>query len=259
MNKYTIPNLKKACDVLKALSKETQGLSLPEISEQLDIPRTTALRILSTFCDEGMTKKVDTRYCLGDSLIRLGLCALAELDIRTICAPVLRDLADKTGETAHLAVLSGDKALILEVCDSPHPLRVASRPGALATLHCSATGKVMIAFSKNGALEAPLEKLELARQTSNTITDIAALHKEMSVIRARGYALDDEEYHTGVRCLAAPVWDAAHNVVAAIGITGTASRFTRDKVAQFSEFVIAAAEDVSRSLGSGSPEQRKIK
>lgn len=257
MNKYTIPNLMKACKVLKTLSLNPDGLTLPEISEQLEIPRTTTLRILSTFGDEGMTKKVDARFFLGDALIRLGLSAMADLDLRAVCTPVLRDLANSTGETSHLAVLSDENALILEVCDSPHPLRVASRPGTLAALHCSATGKVLVAYSKDGALEACFETQELDQQTPNTLTDIVALRKEMEIVRSRGYAVDEEEFLIGIRCLAAPVWDASGALVAALGITGTASRFTRDKIVPFSQEVIEAAEQVSRSLGARIPEHHR--
>ena len=257
MKQYVIPNLKKACDVLVALSQDSRGMSIAEISGQLDIPRTTTLRILSTLCAEGMTAKRDARYYLGDTLVRVGLRALAELDIRTVCAPVLRELADSTGETAHLAVLSGDHALILDVCDSPHPLRVASRPGTLAQLHCSATGKVLCAFSDTGALEALLKNKEFERRTPHTLTSKAALKNEAVVTRTRGYAIDEEEYHPGVRCLAAPVRDARGAVVAAVGITGSASRFTRNKIESFSATVIKASDQVSRGLGAATPEQRR--
>lgn len=248
--RYIIPNLKNACRVLKALSREEKGFSLSELSRNLEIPRTTALRILATLEHEGFVHREDSTFTLGNGLINVGLKALAKINIRTIAVPILHDLANETGETAHLVILSDDRALILEVCDSPHPLRVASRPGTLTLLHCSAAGKLLMAHCIRNRIPEIFKDNKLEKRTAKTITSIAALEREMDKVIAQGYGLDDEEYFEGIRCLAAPIRNNRQEVVAAIGITGTTTRFTPEKIEPFSRIVINAASKVSSQLGS---------
>jgi len=248
-DRYSIPNLKNACRVLKALSVEEKGFSLSELARNLKIPRTTALRILSTLENEGFVGRNDNTFTLGNGMVNVGLKALAKINIRTIAVPILRDLANETGETAHLVVLSDDHALILEVCDSPHPLRVASRPGTLTLLYCSAAGKVLMAHCIRNRIPEIFKDNKMEKRTAKTITSIAALEKEMDKVIAQGYGLDDEEYFEGIRCLAAPIWNTRHEVVAATGITGTTTRFTPDKIESFAQIVINAAKCISEKLG----------
>jgi DNA-binding IclR family transcriptional regulator len=250
MDKYVIPNLKNACRVLKRLTEEPGGMSVAEVTRQLKIPRTTALRILHTLRGEGMVDLHERNYRLGPELIRLGARALEGVDVRTAAIPVLAQLANETRETSHLAVRSGDKALLLEVCDSPHPVRVASRPGTLTDIHCSATGKVLLAYQVDD-LHALLGGKELVARTPNSRTTIEGLEEEIRRVRECGYAIDEEEYSPGVRCLAAPIRDSLGAIVAAIGITAGTSSFTKRRIKSVARTVIAAAERVSATLGGG--------
>jgi len=250
MDKYLIPNLAKACRVLHLLAAERRGLSVTELARRLAMPRTTAFRVLKTLCAEGMIERRNGGYRSGTGLLRLGLEALRALELRTLAAPILRKLARTTGETAHLAVRESSQMLILEVCDSPNPLRVASRPGSLVSIHCAATGKAMLATLPADELQELLAGLELAPRTPNTITSVPGLEKEIEAIRPRGYAVDNEEYHDGVRCLAAPVRDAHGAPVAAIGITGVTIRFTKRRIPEVARAVMQAAESLSSALGN---------
>jgi DNA-binding IclR family transcriptional regulator len=249
MNVYVIPNLRKACEVLKTLSQANRGLTIAEIAGRHNIPRTTALRILSTLCMEGLLAKREGRYYAGMGLVHLGLHFLASMDIRAYSVPILMKLAVESGETAHLAVLSGDKALIIEVCDSPHPIRVASRAGSLVDLHCSATGKIFIAHTLSDRIDELFGARPLPRRTANTITSLDGLRREVEKVRQQGHAFDDEEYHEGIRCVAAPVRDAQGTVVGAIGITAGIARFTRDKKGLFAKVAMRAADQLSSHLG----------
>ncbi|MFH0947084.1 MAG: IclR family transcriptional regulator [Planctomycetota bacterium] len=249
MTKYIIPNLRNACRVLTLLSEQRAGLPLADIARRLEIPRTTALRIATTLTAEGIVEQVGRRYVLGPMLIQLGTRAMENLDLRTIAIPVLRELSRETQETAHLAVPAGDKALLLEVCDSPLPVRVASRPGTLADIHCSATGKVFLAFRHDDLAEF-LEGKELIRRTENTRTTVEQQQEEAERTRERGYAVDNEEYSLGVRCLAAPVYDSFGKVVAAIGITASTSSFSKRLIPAVARSVTTAASSISKTLGA---------
>jgi DNA-binding IclR family transcriptional regulator len=250
VNKYRIPNLARACQVLKLFAGSEARLSSSEVARRLTIPRTTALRILLTLAEEGLIAREGADYRAGSELVRLGLRALDATPIRARAVPVLRTLSAGTGETAHLAVLSGDQSLIVEVCDSPNPVRAASRPGTLAGIHCSATGKVFLAFGFEGERrDAFVAGLSFEGRTRQTLTSAAALLGECADIERRGYAVDDEEYHPGVRCLAAPVWDGAGVVVAAIGITASTISFPKRRISLVARHVLDAAAALSADLG----------
>src|SRR5262245_46514308 len=127
MDRYRIPNLGRACQILKMFGGSDEQLSSSEIARRFSMPRTTVLRIVETLCSEGLLVREGTSYRAGAELIRLGLQAFGPARVRGLSVPVLRELAQSTGETAHLALLCGDKSLIAEVCDSPSPVSAASR------------------------------------------------------------------------------------------------------------------------------------
>ncbi|UCG17434.1 MAG: IclR family transcriptional regulator [Phycisphaerales bacterium] len=249
MDKYQIPNLAKACRALSWLAAERGAYSASEVARKLQMPRTTAFRVLRTLCAEGLVEEADGRYRAGAGLLRLGLLALQTVEIHSLAEPVLQRLARATGETAHLAVRTGDQMLILQVADSPNPIRVASRPGTLVLIHCAATGKALLAALPPARARAILRGRPLQRRTDRTITTVAALETELEATRRQGYAVDDEEYHVGVRCLAAPVFDARGDVVAALGITAATLRFAKRKIPVVAREVTRAAESLSDALG----------
>lgn len=249
MDSYQIPNLIKACQTLTWLAAEPGATSASEVARHLDMPRTSAFRILRTLCATGLLEEVDGKYRRGPGLLRLGLLALESAEINALATPILRDLADASDETAHLAVRAGDQIMILQVADSPHPIRVASRPGTLVEIHCSATGKAILAALAVDDVRMLLAGVRLERRTERTLTALRTLEAELEQVRHRGYAIDDEEYHDGVRCLAAVVRDGRGDAVAAIGVTATALRFTKRKIPAMARLVIQAADALSEAMG----------
>ncbi len=129
LERYVIPNLRNASRIMKLLAQNPDGHKAADIARALKIPVTTTLRIMATLQLEGFVRKADGRFELGPVLIHLGNASLAGTEIRTSALPVLQDLTNRTDETSHLAVPCDDRALIVAVQDSPHPLRAASRPG----------------------------------------------------------------------------------------------------------------------------------
>lgn len=247
---YIVPSLKNSFSILEILSDDG-GLTLQEISKKTSIPKTTVFRILHTLEQEGVIEKEDDKYKIGFRIIKLGMAALSRMELRNLVIPFLYDLSIKLGETSHLAVLSDRKSLILEVCDSPHPVKISSRPGTSVSLHCSATGKVMLSFMVGGEnIDDYLRGIDLERRTENTISTIGDLKKELSAIRDQGYAVDNEEFYENVRCLAAPVTDAFGKTVAAIGITATTIRFKKEMIQSTAKEVMLAAAGISKKLGA---------
>lgn len=249
-DKYIIPSLARACEILRMIVGAGKSMSASEVARQLSIPRTTALRILHTLCREGLLAREGQEFRAGGDMFRLGLRALGATHVRELSVPVLRSLSLSTGETTHIAVLRGDKSLILEVYESSHLLHAAHRLGNLVPIHCSATGKVLLAFAIGCAnLRDFLKDTELEVRTPNTITSIEGLEAECKRVVRQGYAVDNEEYDMGVRCLAAPVWDASGILAASIGVTSSTTTFTKRRIPEMAEQVRHAAETLSRSLG----------
>ena len=249
LERYVIPNLRNACSILKLLGTSPDGFKAADIARQLGLPVTTTLRIMATLQLEGFARKVEGRFELGPVLIHLGNASLAGTEIRTAALPVLQKLTAKTIETSHLAIPCDDRALIVAVQDSPHPLRATSRPGYLAELHCSSTGKIFLSFIHQQRMTELLGPMPLLRRTPHTLTSIAELKRDTDLTRKRGYSLDNEEYHPGVRCVAAPVYSSDGSVVAAIGITAATLRFPKERISEMAKIVAAAAFELSEHLG----------
>ncbi len=251
--RYVIPNLRNAGRILKLLGRHPDGLRAADLARTLDIPVTTTLRIMTTLHLDGLARKHDGRYELGPVLIQLGTAALAGTEIRELALPLLQRLTADTDETAHLAIPCDERSLIVAVQDSPHPLRAASRPGFLADLHCSATGKVFLAFLYAQRLGEFYARERPGRRTPATLVKLADLKREVALIRQRGYSVDNEEFNLGVRCLAAPVFASDGAVAAAMGITASTVRFPLDRIPEFAAKVRAMAAELSQLLGYGGP------
>lgn len=257
MSSYVIPNLANACKVLELVARSARGLSLSELEQQLSLPRTTAFRILQTLCIEGLLCKQGRKYLVGNTLFRLGLDLINHHPLQQQALPQLQQLVLQTGLTAQLVLPQQHQALIVAVVDSaaavncaevaqkPNLQQMAARPGFCAALNCSAAGKVFLAHLYFDELEQLSGGFE--RHTTQSITDLARLRVELPRIQARGYALDEQEYRDGVRCLAAPVRDERGVVVAAVGVTGSVALFPELATATVAAAVKQAAIQISLS------------
>lgn len=252
--RYVIPNLRNACRVLKLLRGHPGGLKTSYLARMLGIPVTTTMRITATLQIEGLVQKIDGRFGLGPVLIHLGNAALAGTDIRKLALPLLQELTLRTSETSHLAIPCNERSLIIAVQDSPHPLRAVSPAGFLTDLHSSSTGKIFLAyvfreqFPQFHSAKAPY------KHTAHTLTKRSDLEREIELTRKRGYSVDNEECHTGVRCVAAPIFSSDGNVVAAIGITAASVRLAEKRIPEIAAKVREVADEASRLLGYSCPE-----
>jgi IclR family acetate operon transcriptional repressor len=248
-DRYNIPSVVKACQALRLMAEERTPITPSGLAKQLTMSRTTAYRTLRTFVHEGLVEEVADGYRLGTGMLRLALGVMDQLDVRKVATPVLRQLSERSGETSHLAVLASGKSLLVEVVDSPNPLRVASRPGALVDPYCCATGKVLLAHLPPDQQAALVASQVFTPRTPRTIVTADAFTAELSKVVSLGFALDDEEFITGARGLAAPVRDAAGRVCAAVGITAAASRFTPMRTGDMAALVMDSARQLSELIG----------
>lgn len=208
-----------------------------EVAEYFSIDKGTASRILYTLVQSGFASRVEgRRYSTGPKLQMLQSGRSPASDIRVRARPLLDRLAGKTGESAHLGVLVDNQVLYLDRADSLTPLRVDRPIGSLAPLHCTALGKVFLAFAN---AQMP-ESLPVFTARTNTDPDILRAH--LRKIAIDGIAVDDEEFCIGVRCVAAPLREVDGSVVAALGLSGPTARVDLERMNQLSELVRETAK-----------------
>lgn len=241
--------LVKGIAALNALADAPEGLALGEIAARTGLNKATAHRMLGTLTAARLVQALgDGRYRLGPHCLHLADAFLSGLDIRAVALPRLHDLAATTRETCHLGVRSGTDVVYLERIDSPQPVRMYSRLGATSPATTTGLGRAMLAFSSPETVDAVLGAGIPAR-TPRTVTDPAVARERLAAVRAHGYALDDVENETGIRCVAAPVLGRDGEAVAAISVAAPEHRLTAADVEHVGALVRAAAESISRELG----------
>ena len=237
MSNYVIPSLNSACEILRLIVDSPKTLSRDQIAEMLTIPRSSAYRILQTLKCAEMVVYRNRKYYPGPGLYTLSLKLNSTDRLRPLCLPVLHSLAKITGYTAHIAVPSGYRSLLVEVADSQNLLRVASRAGSTAPAHVSATGKVFLAYLWNDELDMIESETGFSRFTTRTHTTLDEVKNEIQCTLKRGYGVDDREFDEGVRCLAAPVFNASATVSAAIGVTAPVGHFSKENIPEVAAIV----------------------
>jgi DNA-binding IclR family transcriptional regulator len=237
-------------ELIDALAGNEGSHGITELSAKLRLAKSTVYRLLQTLAARGYAVQ-DTasgRYQLGLKFLELGATVSDRLSILTVARPHLQRLMEAANETVQLGVLEGHEAVYADKIECARTIRMYSRVGRRSPLHCTSLGKVLLAYLPERALRAVLPS-RLARYTARTITSMAVLRAALDVVRANGYAVDDEEFEDGLRCLAAPVRDHAGAVVASLGIAGPAARFGPARLPELIGLVRAAADAVSADLG----------
>lgn len=239
-----IQSLARGLKILDILGDSANGVSVTELAEQLNLDKGSASRLVATLANYAYAEKdpVSRRYSLGPQVVTLSRSLLARLPLREVAKPFLRELMEKSGECSHVAILSQGKVLYVDQVESAASLRVNAEVGSLSPLHCTALGKAMLAF---GRMPLP-QKLE--RFTANTIISPDALRRNLELVREQGYAMDNEEFDLGVRCLAAPVFDCREKVIGSIGISGPVTRMTAKTMPHFAELVIKVSKNLSEKM-----------
>jgi IclR family acetate operon transcriptional repressor len=217
-----VQSVHRALDVLEGFAGAGGTASLSEVAAACGLPLPTVHRLAATLADRGYLRRLpDRRYCLGSRLVPLGAEAHAVLGERAM--PVLRGLAGLTGESANLAVLTQGRAEYVCQAQGRHAMRIFTEVGNRVDLHCTGVGKALLAVLPPERAGELIAAASLAAHTPTTITDPAALHAEVGLIRARGYALDEGEMEAGVRCVAVGIAGA---VPMALSVSGPSARMT---------------------------------
>ena len=240
--------LVKALAILKAIAEHRDGLSLAQLSREMDIPKPTMHRLVQPLLDYRLLQTTGDGYRLGAQCLVLGTRFLEAVDIRVEAKDVLEDLVAHSGETCHLGVIEGDQVVYIEKVESAHAVRMHSWIGSTNPIHCTGLGKAMLSHGPQDCVDELLDG-ELEQRTPATLTDPVALRAELARCRERGYPVDDIENEEGVRCVAAPVLDNRGEVVAGLSIAGPVHRMTPDRSPELGLRVRTAALELSKRIG----------
>ena len=241
----------KALRVLEAIAARRRPLSIAEIAAALDIPQPTAHRIVGSLEKLGFVGREPGRRRIveGARFVRLGLDVLRAAAGSGSRHAVLAALARKTGESCNLGVIAGGHVIYVDRVESQWPLGLRFEPGSKVPLHCTAIGKLLLAELPGSALEAHLGSGALARYTSSTITDARKLRTELKRTQQQGFSLDNEEFMSGVICMAVPVRGPRDGqVCAGLAISAAQARHTLAGVKRFLPDLRAAATRLEHAL-----------
>jgi IclR family transcriptional regulator, KDG regulon repressor len=246
-----LSSLDKSLQVLEQLNRNPQGLSLAELTQILGYPKSTIHHMLSTFAPyDYVNQDPETRkYRLGFKFLTISKSILDHIDIRRIAHKHLRDLQRKCNEAVHLYILRNGYLVCLDKIQDPGGgLSLATYIGFRTDPHAAASGKVLLSELSREAIQDMYEERPLRVYGKNTITSFSQLFGELENIQKQGYAIDNEEYYEGARCIAAPV-RAGGRIAAAISVTGSIFTMTMDRInRELMPFVIDTAKAISEEM-----------
>jgi IclR family acetate operon transcriptional repressor len=243
--------VERALAVLDVLADGQAELGTNEIARRTAINPSTVSRLLATLASAGFVEHVAAsgRYRLGLRLLELGNAVLARLDLREVARPHLQALAEATGETATLSAPGEGHAVTVDFIQSPSSIQSVARLGRPSVAHATATGKVLLAFGGQPVPEDP------ERYTDRTLTDPAALAKEIERIRERGYAEAVGEREEGLNALAAPIWSPRFELAGMLGVQGPEPRLGRAAMRSALPMLLERAAAVTAGLGGRAPDR----
>lgn len=241
----SVQSVDRALDLLECLAAAPEPLGIVDLAERTGLPQGTVHRLLQTLQTRGYVRRGEARkYSIGSASMRLSDAAQRSLARRA--SPHLVELVALSGETANLAVLEGDDVVYVAQVSSPHTLRMFAEVGRHVQPHSTAVGKVLLAGLPRDQALALLGRTGLPPRTPATITDLGAFVRELDLVAAQGWAADEEEQETGVRCVAVPL-EVGGRILAALSVSGPADRFVGGR----DQGLVASMQRVSRALASG--------
>ncbi|HEX15732.1 MAG: IclR family transcriptional regulator [Deltaproteobacteria bacterium] len=251
---YMIKSVANALDLLEELSNEGGELGVTELSRRLNLHKNNIFRLLATLESKGYVEqnKETENYRLGLKSLELGQNYLRRMSLIKQVRPILEELVQKCNENAGLGVVRQQWVVYLDVVEAKRMVRVACRAGWRLPVYASAIGKVQLAFKSESEIEKSVDWKNMKAFTPNTITDKEAFLKHLEEVRERGYAIDDEEYEEGVKCVAVPVRDYTQRVVAGISIQAPVFRVPDERIEkEILPLLKEAGVKASQKLGYG--------
>ena len=245
-----IPATLRAFAVLEALVRAERPAGLAELTAAVRLPKPTLYRMLALLQSAGLVMREPggRAYAPGPRLAALGRSVMLNTGLRSAGRAVLAGLVEEIGETCNFTMLDGAEVVYVDRVESSWPLRMNLNAGSRVPLHCTASGKLLLALMPKSPRETLCARLPLKRYTETTFTDRAKLQAELQRIRVARHATDNEEYHAGLVCVAVPVLDASKRACAALAVQAPVSRMPLKQVLGYLPVLRRAAASMAATL-----------
>ncbi|MEF2097961.1 IclR family transcriptional regulator [Bacillus sp. CFBP9009] len=246
-----VKSVSRALDIITIVSLKKGGLGVTEISKQIDINKSSVYRILSTLVQYGYIEQDSEteRYKLGYKFLEVSSKLLESIDLRSEARQYLQELENTTNEVIHLVVYDQGEVVYIEKLEGNETLRMHSKVGKRAPMHCTSVGKAILAYLPSNVVLNILEQKGMPMHTDKTITNKDDFLQELIQVRIKGYALDLEENEYGITCIAVPIFDHSGKVIAAVSISGPTMRMTDQRIDLLQLQMIQIGKKISTRLG----------
>ena len=246
----TIQSVKTANSLIETL-QEFDEAGTTELAERLEVSKSVVYNHLSTLCECGLVVKEGNSYRLSLRFLNIGESIRRKQTLYQAAKPKVEDMADESGEFAHLMVMEGTWGYTLHRAKGTNAIATTSRIGKRSYLHKTAAGKAILAHTDEEQVKEIIESRGLPAQTENTITEVDELSDELEEIRRNGVAISDEECVKGARSVGAPIVGPANDVLGAISISGPVARLNDDRVhGELSDLVYKTANFIEMTIST---------
>ena len=246
---YQIGSLKKGIRIIDLLSRRGT-LTLSEVAGELKLDRSVCHRYLLTLRDLGLVfQPGGSGYRLTLTIFEMSMRLINQLEIKKIVRPFMEGMTLEYKETVNLGIKDGDQVVYLDKSESTQMLRAELAIGSRIPIHCTALGKAILAFRPASEQVAFCSGSGFAAYTPRTITSPKALMKQLTAIREKGFAVDDEEHFLGLRCVAAPLVDHSGFPNYSLSMAGPSSRLSHKRLMAIGSHLKSVCERISKILG----------
>ncbi|MEO9818945.1 MAG: IclR family transcriptional regulator [Paracoccaceae bacterium] len=239
----------KALDVLDLVAEMQRPVRFAEILAQVSIPKATLYRLFQTLTAQGMLQyDVDRQtYAPGLRLVRLAHSAWRQSSLAPIARPYIDKLAEKAGETIHLAQMDNGQVLYVDKRNASSPIEMFSQAGKVGPGYCTGVGKAMLAFMAQELQSQAIARQSYYAYTANTLTSPETLEAELVDIRAEGFAYDREEHEPGIICIAAPILSNGTRVIGALSVTTSVQRSSLKELKKLKPDLFETAQRIAEA------------
>ncbi|MDR2655497.1 MAG: IclR family transcriptional regulator [Oscillospiraceae bacterium] len=245
----TIKVVGKIFAILEYMSQSNEAKGPTDVAAATGLNKSTVYRLLSSMAAQGYVEKnADGTYNIGIKLVEIISTYINNLELQTEARPFLNELHNELGLIVHLGILDNAEVIYVEKVDIVRNIRLYAQIGMRVPAYCSSLGKCMLACLSGDELEYLLSQSKLKRYTPNTITSVRELKAHLREVRYQGWAMDNEEYIIGNRCIGAPVYDYRGEIIAAVSASGPVSLVSDERVPEIISRVCQTASQISRRL-----------
>lgn len=242
----SIRAVERALDVLMCFTSQTPELSMTEISEMVEINKSTVHRLLATLEGKRFLERdrVTGLYRPGIRLVQMAFLTMEHNDLKRLASPFLHNLCDQFHENVNLSVLDVTDVIYLEVVESTQRVKLAAAPGQRLPAFCTASGKAILAFLPEDKV-LDILALGMPKHTQNTFTTEEAFFEDISRTRENGYAISEQEFEDGINAIAAPICD---HPIASVSIAGPSYRLTRERMIEIGPALLTTVKKIAQEV-----------